>query len=147
MVMAIPMASILLAPNPQIEMNRIQDGTIHPKWPKPSIQASINNAKEAVEFAKNHQVTVGFFGPSAHYVEKETGLPSVSILNSPFDMWMGPQTVKDTCNHIIELNPDFLVLSDEVAVVFGNKDQMICGTYSLLDMPGIQPGHFAKRIQ
>lgn len=160
LVASVPLASILLTPNPVIEMKRIREGFTAPRWHPP---ISIEDAYAAHRYSIANQVSVGYFGASAHYIQKETGLLSVSIFNSPNDMMMSPGATDTTCSHITQVNPDFLLLSDESTVIsvtkpdplvfkdndsmsFPFKDQMICGTYSVIDVPGIRPGHFMKRI-
>jgi hypothetical protein len=146
LIFSLPFSTILLTPNPKVEMARINEGSVTPRWPKPTIIASVADAKVASEFAKDNNLTIGFFGASAAYVERETGVRSLSILNSPFDLAMSQQTIKVSCDYLAKINPDVIVASDEGAALFQFEGKTLCNTYIQRDIPGVRSGHFAVRV-
>jgi hypothetical protein len=145
-IFSLPLATLILTPNPQIELKRISEGSEKPRWPKSTILESVSDAKVAMAYANSTSKTIGFFGASAAFVEKETGVQSLSILNSPFDLFMSQQTVTVSCQYIEEIRPDFIVLSVEGVALFRFKDNSLCETYIQMDIPGVRTGHFAVRI-
>jgi hypothetical protein len=146
LIFSLPFATVLLSPNPKVELARIDEGSVIPRWPKPTVVSAITDAKAALEYAKMNNLKIGFFGASAAYVQKETGIESLSILNSPFDLAMSPQTVKVSCDYLAKLNPDVIVASDEGAALFQFEGKTLCNTYIQRDIPGVRSGHFAVRV-
>jgi hypothetical protein len=145
-VFSIPFSTLVLTPNPTVEFARIDEGSSTPRWPKATILASVVDAKAASKFAQENGLKLGFFGASAAYVEKETGVKSLSILNSPFDLVMSQQTIKVSCDYLAKVNPDVIVASDEGAALFQFEGKTLCNTYIQQDIPGVRSGHFAVRV-
>ena len=79
-------------------------------------------------------------------MEKETGVQSLSILNSPFDLAMSQQTIRVSCDYLAKINPDVIVVSDEGAALFQFEGKTLCNTYIQRDIPGVRSGHFAVRV-
>ena len=127
-------------------MKRINEGKTTPRWPKATILASVSDAKAAAIYATNNGQSIGFFGASSNYVEMESGVKSVSILNSPFDLFMSQQTAQTACEYIFKINPDTLVVSDEGANLFQFEGKTLCNAYIQQDVPGVRPGHFAIKV-
>ena len=146
LIISIPFASLLLTPNPSIEMKRIDEANTAPRWPKATIVASVADAKIAAKYAKDQGLTIGFFGASSYYVEKESGVQSLSILNSPFDLFMSQTTAQTSCDYIYKINPDVIVVSDEGANLFQFEGKTLCNTYIQQDVPGVRSGHFAVKV-
>ena len=146
LIISIPFASLLLTPNPSIEMKRIDEAKTTPRWPKPTIIASVVDAKAAAEYAKSEGQSIGFFGASSYYVEKESGVQSLSILNSPFDLFMSKQTAQVSCDYIFKIDPDVVVVSDEGVNLFQFEGKTLCNVYIQQDVPGVRPGHFAVKV-
>jgi uncharacterized protein YceK len=146
LIISLPFATLILTPNPSIEMKRIDEAKTAPRWPKPTILASRTDAIAAAKYAKENGLSIGFFGASANYVEKESGVKSVSILNSPFDLFMSQQTAQVSCDYIFKLNPDVLVVSDEGANLFQFEGKTLCNVYIQQDVPGVRSGHFAVKV-
>lgn len=146
LIFSLPFATLILTPNPKIELSRIDEGSTTPRWPKASILASVADAKVAAKFAKDNNLSIGFFGASAAYVEKETGVQSLSILNSPFDLVMSQQTIKISCEYIAKVNPDVIIASDEGANLFQFQGKTLCDTYIQKDIAGVRSGRFAVRV-
>ena len=147
LIISIPFASLLLTPNPSVEMKRIDEAKTAPRWPKATIVASVADAKIASEYAKTNGQSIGFFGASAFYVEKETGVQSLSILNSPFDLFMSTVTAQTSCDYIYKINPDVIVVSDEGANLFQFEGKTLCNVYIQQDVPGVRSGHFAVKVK
>lgn len=147
LIISIPFASLLLTPNPSVEMKRINESKTTPRWPKPTIIASVIDAKNAANYAKEKGLSIAFFGASSYYVEKESGVKSVSILNSPFDLFMSQKTAQVSCNYIFKVNPEVLVVSDEGANLFQFVGKTLCNTYIQQDVPGVRSGHFAIKVK
>ncbi len=146
LIFSLPLSTILLSPNPKVEMARINEGSVTPRWPKQTVLASIVDARVASDYAKTNKLSIGFFGASAAYVEKETGVQSLSILNSPFDLAMSQQTIQVSCEYLAKINPDVIVASDEGAALFQFEGKTLCNTYVQRDIPGVRSGHFAVRV-
>jgi len=146
LIFSLPFATLILTPNPRTELTRIDEGSATPRWPKATILASVADAKIAAKYAQENNLTIGFFGASAAYVEKETGVQSLSILNSPFDLGMSQQTIVVSCEYIDKVNPDVIVASDEGASLFQFEGKTLCNTYIQKDIAGVRSGHFAVRV-
>lgn len=146
LIFSLPFATLILTPNPKIELGRIDEGSTSPRWPKATIVASVADAKVAAKFAKDNNLSIGFFGASAAYVEKETGVQSLSILNSPFDLAMSQQTIQVSCGYIAKINPDVIIASDEGANLFQFQGKTLCDTYIQKDIAGVRSGRFAVRV-
>lgn len=146
LIFSLPMATLILTPNPKVELIRIEEGSLNPRWPKATITASVVDAKAAAEYAKVNNLSIGFFGASAAFVEKQTGVQSLSILNSPFDLAMSQQTIQVSCEFLAKINPDVIVASDEGAALFQFEGKTLCNTYVQRDIPGVRSGHFAVRV-
>jgi hypothetical protein len=146
LIFSLPIATLVLTPNPKIEMARIDEGSVTPRWPKATVLASVSDAKVAAEYAIANNLKIGFFGASAAYVQKETGVQSLSILNSPFDLAMSQQTVQVSCAYLAKINPDVIVASDEGAALFQFEGKTLCNNYIQRDIPGVRSGHFAVRV-
>ena len=145
-IFSIPFSTLILTPNPSVELARINEGASTPRWPKATILASVEDARAASKFAKANGLKLGFFGASAAYIEKETGVQSLSILNSPFDLGMSQQTIQVSCEYIAKINPDVIVASDEGAALFQFEGKTLCNAYVQRDIPGVRSGHFAVRV-
>lgn len=145
-VFSIPFSTLVLTPNPAVELARIDEGSSTPRWPKATILASVEDARAASKYAKANGLKLGFFGASAAYVERETGVQSLSILNSPFDLGMSQQTIQVSCEYIAKINPDVIIASDEGAALFQFEGKTLCNAYVQRDIPGVRSGHFAVRV-
>ena len=143
LIITIPVASVLLSPNPAIELNRISTGNKVARWPKPSVLQSIADANGAKIYAAKNHLTLGFFGASSQYVQKETGVRSMDLLNSPLDLYMSKNTVVVSCEYLFKINPDSLIVSDEGASLFRFQGNTLCNRYSLTTVPGVRQSHFA----
>lgn len=146
LIFSLPISTLILSPNPKIEMARIDEGSVSPRWPKATVLASVVDSKAAAKYAKENNLKIGFFGASAAFVEKESGVQSLSILNSPFDLAMSQQTIQVSCEYLAKINPDVIVASDEGAALFQFEGKTLCNKYIQKDIPGVRSGHFAVRV-
>lgn len=146
LIFSLPFATLILSPNPKIELARIDEGSVTPRWPKVTVIASVADAKAASKYARENNLKIGFFGASAAYVQKESGVQSLSILNSPFDLAMSQQTIQVSCEYLAKINPDVIVASDEGAALFQFEGKTLCNKYIQSDIPGVRSGHFAVRV-
>ena len=147
LIISLPFATLLLTPNPTIEMKRLSQTNSELGWPKPTIIASVADAKAAAAYAKSNGLSIAFFGASSNFVQWETGVKSASIFNSPFDLTIGLKAAQTACDYIYKINPDVIVVSDEGASLFQFEGKTLCNTYIQQDVPGVRSGHFAVRVQ
>jgi hypothetical protein len=155
-IVTIPVATMILAPNPLIEISRVKNQSGTPSWPSKTVIDSLANAKVGLDFAKSNGKSIAFFGTSANLVETETGISSAIILNSPWDLVISQKAVNISCDYLNKLKPDVLVLSTESKNVFtfkglDNKNNTLCSTYQLSKNAEIKSvlsssDNFAERI-
>jgi len=146
LIISLPFASLLLTPNPTIEMKRLNQTDTALGWPKPTITASVADAKAAAAYAKANNLSIAFFGASSDFVQLESGVKSASIFNSPFDLTIGQKAAQTACDYIYKINPDVLVVSDEGAALFQFTGKTLCNVYIQRDVPGVRSGHFAVKV-
>ena len=148
MVAALPMATLILLPNPTIELERIKVGAKAPRWPQATLLDSIADAQAGLAWANSNSVSVAFFGASANYVSMETGIRSASVFNNPFDMLMSQQTIDTACAYLAHINPDYLVVDGEGAALFRFENNTLCERYAFAFSmgAGIKPGRFAWKV-
>ena len=141
-------ASMLLTPNPQVELQRLQGKVPPTLWSVSSMGPSISDARNGFSYATSQNATVGFLGVLGNYIQLETGVQSASIFSSPADLTATLTSVKVFCAHLLSLHMNYLVLGEGGPDVFQNfSDKILCGKYSLVDVPGVRAGHMAKLIQ
>jgi len=155
-IVALPVATMILAPNPAIEIARVQNKSGSPSWPSKTVIDSLANTKAGIKFAESNGKSIAFFGSAANLVETETGISSAMILNSPWDLVISQKAVNISCDRLNSLNPDILVLSAESKNLFtfkgpDNKNNTLCSTYQLSKNAGIKSvlsssDNFAERI-
>lgn len=146
LAVSLPLSTVILTPDPRIEISRIIESENTPRWPKTSILYSITDAKFGLEFVELNGGTVAFFGASSNYVSAETGIKSANIFNSPYDLAMSDETVRVACEYLEKIKPDYLVLGDEGAALFQFENKTLCEKYEFFDSPTVRSGRFAKRI-
>jgi hypothetical protein len=146
LVAALPLASLVLLPNPLIEVQRISEGIQEPRWPKASITQSLADSEAGIDFTQKEKSSIAFFGASANYVTMQTGIPSAIIFNNPNDLMISEEAMSVGCEFLLKNPPDYLILSQEGAALFTRLDSNLCNAYELFDIPGVQAGHSAKHI-
>ena len=146
LIISLPFATLLLTPNPAVELKRLNQTNAELGWPKPTITASVADAKAAATYAKSNNLSIAFFGASSNFVELDSGVKSASIFNSPFDLTIGLKAAQTACDYLSKINPDVLVVGDEGAALFQFEGKTLCNTYIQQDAPGVRPGHFAVKV-
>lgn len=147
LVTSLVFASVLLTPNPQIELKRLAGEVPQTVWSVSSMQSSINDSKAAISYASSVGASVGFVGILGNYVQLESGIESVSIFNAPEDIVSTAKTKAVFCEHLMSLRMQYLVLGEtgpELLNYF--PDSVLCGKYAISDIPGVRAGHAVKLI-
>jgi hypothetical protein len=140
-------ASILLTPNPQVELERLAGKVPLTRYSLASMQPSIDDSRAALIFAGTSGVSVGFVGLLGNYVQLESGIDSASIFNAPEDIVSTAKTKAVFCQHLMSLRMQYLVLGEtgpELLNYFPNS--VLCGKYAISEIPGVRPGHAVKLI-
>jgi len=146
LVASLALASVLLTPNPHIELQRLAGKTPPTIWSLSSLSESIKDANAGISYANSMAATIGYLGISSNYVQLKTGIESASFFNSPFDATISAQADKLFCRHLISLHLNYIVVG-EAGMADRFPNQTFCGRYILTDVPGVRAGHFAKEIQ
>lgn len=146
LIISLPFASMLLSPNPKIELKRLNQVNSELGWPKPSIIESVADASVAASYAEKNGLSIAYFGASSNFVMLETGVNSALIFNSPFDLTIPGKAVQTACNYLDKLDPDVLVLSSLGLQFFQFEGKTLCNVYIQQDIPGVRSGHFAVKV-
>ena len=130
-LMALPIATIVAFPNPQIELKRLTNAPIEYQWPLPKNQDAFTDIENL--FPKISSIDeVMYFGSSGNYVSLVNGVKNTTIFNSPFDLFMNAKMVDIQCNYLKKFAPKYLLVNDTgliVAQAFPNSS--LCGLYSV----------------
>jgi hypothetical protein len=127
-IMALPLASTVAFPQPNIEIERLTESVENHTWPK----------AQHSQFQKDYQnldlskfPSLSYFGSSGNYYELLFGLPSINVVNSPFDLTIAPIIVDHTCQKVRDSGHKFVLLNDEgLAIAQAFPNQKLCGLYS-----------------
>lgn len=147
LVTSVVFASILLTPNPQVELERLAGKVPQTRYSLSSMQSSIDDSRAALIYASTSGVSVGFVGLLGNYVQLESGIESASIFNAPEDIVSTAKTKSVFCQHLMSLGMQYLVLGEtgpELLNYFPNS--VLCGKYAISEIPGVRPGHAVKLI-
>jgi hypothetical protein len=145
-IMSVPLSSIIAFPNPSIEAKRLLSSAPNNTWPKPNLIGSMRDAKFGLNLAKSKDLKIAFFGASGNYMKLSTGISSVNIFNSPWDMPMSDESVTVGCQRIFSLSPDLIVLGEEGPSLFRFANNTLCNQYIIQNIDGIQENRIAVRI-
>jgi hypothetical protein len=130
-LMALPLASIIAFPNPQIEIERLTNAPAENKWPLPKNQSAFADIDNLLP-GFNSTDEVMYFGSSGNYIEMNNGIKNATIFNSPFDLFMSANMVDIQCNYLKELSPKYLLVNDTgLAVAQAFPNSTLCGMYSI----------------
>jgi hypothetical protein len=158
----IPISTLILFPNPKIELARIysdknfSDLVFPPetlrKWPPGYISITMDNIDLAKSFAKNSSKNVSYFGSMSNYISVKKDIRSVNIFNSPDDFLISDSSLKIGCDFLTSKNFDFLILdhdaSDAVKRYMDIKKKSIfCDEYIFSDKLNIEPYFFLERFK
>jgi hypothetical protein len=146
LLVALPIATTVALPDPRIELKRINNAPIQYKWPKAQTSTLIEYSKEIKRKNLFEGKKLGFFGASGNYIELMTGIESVNILNSPWDIPVTQTTIKTGCEAIFAVNPDILLVGPEGPALFRFNNNSLCNAYQYLSVPGFPDGTFAQKI-
>jgi hypothetical protein len=158
----IPISTLILFPNPKIELTRIftdkkfSDLVFPPetlqKWPPSTISITMDNIDLAKSFAKNYSNEVAYFGSMSNYISVKKDIQSVNIFNSPDDFLISESSLKIGCNFLISRNQDYLILDHDASYAVKRymdikKNLIFCDQYEFSDELGIEPYFFMERIK
>jgi hypothetical protein len=158
----IPISTLILFPNPKIELARIysdkdfSDLVFPPetlrKWPPGYISITMDNIELAKSFAKNNSKNVSYFGSMSNYISVKKDIQSVNIFNSPDDFLISDSSLRIGCNFLKSKSFDFLILdhdaSDAVKRYMDIKKKSIfCDEYIFSDKLNIEPYFFLEKFK
>jgi len=132
LILSFMLASVLLIPNPNMEIDRITGGNPNGTIPRPPVVDAINTIPAARELAAKQNLKLAYFGEEGNYVRLLTGIDSVNIFNSPLDMFQSDASVKLSCSHLLDSKVQLLVLTESARQSFAWNDGSLCD------------GHFAQ---
>jgi hypothetical protein len=138
LILAFMMATVILLPNPSIEIDRITGGNPNGTFPRPPVVAAINEIPASEKYANESGKTIGFYGEGGNYVHMLNGIDSVNIFNSPLDMFQSDASVKLSCDNLKKLKKDLLVMTDSAEQTFAWNDGSLCdGLYVKEEIAGV----------
>lgn len=138
LILAFMMATVVLLPNPSIEMKRITGGNPNGTFPRPPLVAAINEISNSQNYADQNGKSLGFYGEGGNYVHMLNGIESVNIFNSPLDMFQSDASIKLSCDNLSRLKKDLLVMTDSAEQTFAWQDGSLCeGLYVKEEIPGV----------
>ena len=138
LILAFMMATVLLIPNPNMELDRIQGGNPNGTFPRPPLVAAIEMMPAAQKYAAANNLTVGFYGEGGNYVHALNGMASANIFNSPLDMFQSNASVQLSCKHLLDSKLQLLVMTESARQTFAWEDGSLCeGSFVQEDVPGV----------
>ena len=126
LILSFMLASVLLIPNPNMEIDRITGGNPNGTIPRPPVVDAINTIPAARELAAKQNLKLAYFGEEGNYVRLLTGIDSVNIFNSPLDMFQSDASVKLSCSHLLDSKVQLLVLTESARQSFAWNDGSLC---------------------
>ncbi len=157
LIIAFPFSTILSISNPIIELRRISESQIIPRWPTEVVNKNIQNALLAKDYAESKNETLVYFGYLGNYISLKTGVQSGILFNNPKEILVGgvDSRVDIACNFIKEINPEFIVIDDlfdGFSTGENNPYRLIdigesglCGEYFIFDISELDEGYFLKK--
>ena len=130
-LMALPLATIIAFPNPQLEINRLTNAPSENKWPLSRNQKAFSDIENQLSLINsNDKGDVMYFGSSGNYVDLKYNIKNATIFNSPYDLLMSPKMVDIQCNNLVRLKPKYLLVNDSgLAIAQAFPNSILCGTY------------------
>jgi hypothetical protein len=147
LLFSLPFGSLLLSPNPGIEILRISSSNESPRWPPNSLSDALQDGRIASRVFDDSGTRLGYFGNSGVLFQLDTGIPNLLLLNSPSDLVIGEGTYRIACTNLQRINPDGILLDDAGATFVKDRGGVLCNDYSLQDRLPIRSGHFMLRIK
>lgn len=146
MLFALPFATVVASSDPRIEWKRISTSPEGHTWPKENSKEAISIWGELQKDSSIRMSEVAYFGASGNYVELMTGVTSINILNSPFDIPVTPVTIQTGCDAIFKYNPEYLIVGIEGRSLFRFENNTLCNRYQFVNYGNLPLGTVAKRI-
>ena len=146
MMMSLPLSSIIAFPNPQIEFDRLTNSSSEHRWPKPNLTDSIKDSKFGLRLAKEENLKIAFYGASSNYIKLATGIDSINIYNSPWDMPVTNRTVQVGCERILSSMPDLIILGDEAPALFRFSNNTLCDKFAITNVAGLRENRLAVKV-
>ena len=158
----IPISTLILFPNPKIELTRIFtdkkfSDVVFPletlrKWPPSTISITMDNIDLAKSFAKNNSKEVAYFGSMSNYISIKKDIRSVNVFNSPDDFLISNSSLKIGCNFLTSRSQDYLILDHDASYAVKRymdikKNLIFCDKYEFSDKLDIEPYFFMERIK
>jgi hypothetical protein len=138
LILAFMMATVLLIPNPTMELNRIQGGNPNGTFPRPPLVAAIDIMPAAQKYAAANNLSVGFYGEGGNFVHVLNGMASANIFNSPLDMFQSNASVQLSCKNLSDSKLQLLVMTESARQTFAWEDGSLCeGLFVQEDVPGV----------
>jgi hypothetical protein len=132
--MALPLASIIAFPNPQIEIERLTNAPAENKWPNIALDNAMKKYKQIVENNPQILKDLAYFGNAGNYFEYETGVQSANILNSPIDITPAKVPLETGCSYLRLVNAKYLLIDENgLAVKNAFGDRGLCDLYNFAD--------------
>jgi hypothetical protein len=129
-LMALPLASIIAFPNPQLEINRLTNAPSANKWPNKALSETFQRLDQIKEINPELLTDIGYFGNAGNYFQYETQIKSANILNSPIDITPAKIPLETGCSYLIKLNVKYLLIDENGLIVkeaFGERG--LCDLY------------------
>jgi hypothetical protein len=145
-VMALPLASTVAFPQPNIELKRLTQGVPGHTWPKSNSKSVFEDIAKIKSGSIFPLEDASFFGASGHYVELVTGLTSLNILNSPWDIPITQTTIETGCKPVMNSTSKYLILGTEGPSLFRFENGTLCNVYRMISIPGLSEFRVAERI-
>jgi hypothetical protein len=132
--MALPLASIIAFPNPQIEIGRLTNAPAENKWPNIALDNAMKKYNQIVENNPQIPKDLAYFGNAGNYFEYETGVQSANILNSPIDITPAKVPLETGCSYLRLVNAKYLLIDENgLAVKNAFGDRGLCDLYNFAD--------------
>ena len=126
-IMSLPLSSIIAFPNPAIEIDRLTSSSPDHVWPKPSNKKSFSSFGVPSETVSPDS----YYGTSANYVKLKYNLSSLSLFNSPFDLALSEEMVKQQCLYLNNLSYKNVILNNEgVAISQAFESKTLCNVFT-----------------
>jgi hypothetical protein len=133
-LMALPIATIVAFPNPQIELKRLTNAPIGNKWPNMALDDAMKRYQQIADSNPIIIEDLAYFGNAGNYFEYETGVKSANILNSPIDITPAKVPLETGCSYLRLVDAKYLLIDENgLAVKNAFGDRGLCDLYDFAD--------------
>lgn len=143
----LPIASIILLPNPSIEINRILRNGEESTWPTASLRQTLVDAKNIKSVNQIEIQSVGYFGAAPSFVKLETGISSALIFNMPSDILISNTTKQVACAFLLKTKFKFLLLGGDSRGVIDDTKLVFCEKIKLKTSGIIPSGNLVEIVK